>query len=215
MKKGRGIRVLLSIAVISSDGSFVPFDCPVQHELFVVKTSGWGKARTEAFCKANYDLIVMINGDVKIHAEFWGWLKTLRPGEFVFARQGSHVSSRIFAAHWVTLHRAGGFDSSIDYYFEDGDFYVRALNAGLVCRIVPEDCYEHHNHNPHFRDSLHFLKYSWEQCKMYVKYPLYVYRTPLLFFRNTVRKKRFFVDLPLKLVGLVYWLVRKELNLLE
>lgn len=207
-----GWNKLFSVAVLSLDGKqHYPLNCSVPHECFVESSKGWGAARVNVMHRASCDLVVMINGDVQVKPELWNYVSKLKPGSFLMCREGEHVSSRIFAIHFSDYIKTGGFDPEIKYVFEDGDFYLRALNAGLKPMIIPSSLYSHVEHRHIVFDSRKAWKFDFEYCRMLVKYKRHVRRNLVWFFFQPFSLKRL-PNMAFRVFATIYWLFRFRRN---
>ena len=147
-------------------------DCPVPYQLITTNVQGVGKARHEGALKAKYPLIAMFDDDLTILPQVWKAILELNQGEFLLTHLGEHLSSRVFAIHKTDYFKVGGFDTSIKYTFEDGDFAIRAQKTGLKLKILPPQLLIHNEHlhrgaSGPFGMNLGFWK---EYARLYVKY---------------------------------------------
>jgi glycosyltransferase involved in cell wall biosynthesis len=179
-------------------------------ELLYSHKKGIGAAREDLMIRSQGDLIVMLDDDITVKVGLAEFLLSLKSGEFAMAKVGNHVSTRVFAIHRLDYHLTDGFDSSIKYVFEDGAFYVDAINKGLKFREVPADLYSHREHVNRTGDSRKFASW-WEHSKMLVKYKHYVYPGIVGFFglRSAIKQPHILL---VKTVGVIYWVIWSKLN---
>ena len=182
---------------------------------FVSRAVGFGKARNVgAIMSGKNGLMVQFNDDLILSSAIWAFLLTLKPGEFAFQIDrscGTHVCSRVFAIYLEDFWKVGGFDSNLKYFFEDGDFYHRAILHGLRFREVPETLAIHIPHAHAFYKPKKWLATESEFCMLFVKY-----NQNLISFS---RLDRFFVPFRdyrvaiqhfiLRIIFLNYWLLRR------
>ena len=170
------------MAVLSLDGSHGALNCSLPHELLIVRVRGWGLARCVALKRASCGFIVIVNGDVDVEAELWPVLLGCGRGEFFMTNYRGGACSRVFAG-WVEDVARVGFDAGLKYIFEDGDFYVRALRAGLRCRVVPDGLFSHveHRHDFIYNPRSSFL-FDIEYSRMMARYKFFVRRDLFNFF---------------------------------
>lgn len=147
-------------------------DCPVPYQLIVTNVRGVAKARHAGALKAKYPLIAMFDDDLTIMPPVWKAILGLKQDEFLLTHVGEHLSSRVFAIHKSDYLSVGGFDTSIKYTFEDGDFAIRAQRAGLKLKILPPQLLIHNEHlhrgaSGPFGMNLGFWN---EYARLYVKY---------------------------------------------
>ncbi len=204
----------LNIVVVSNKPlnkikTFETLNCPYRYRLIVCGAAGFGNARNVAAkVFGGSGLMVQFNDDLVLSSKIWDWLCGLERGEFAFQCVDGRACSRVFAIWLEDYWRVGGFDSSLKYYFEDGDFYQRAIDAGLRFRRVPNSLARHIPH-------VHAL-YNPKMCQM-AKIDNEVARVFVTHKRHAFdRFNRFFVPfrdyrvvvqhLVLRSVFLVYWI---------
>jgi glycosyltransferase involved in cell wall biosynthesis len=99
-------------------------DLPEGSEIIVSTKQGLGFARNYGAFRCRYDLMVQLDDDLEIYPEFWGWVQSLKVGEFAMGTvDGVNPATRVFAIHLQDFFAVGGFDSSFRYIFEDWDFF--------------------------------------------------------------------------------------------
>lgn len=135
------------------------------------QTPGFGAARNYGakLCGSS-GLMVQFNDDLVLYPHLFSWLRTIQRGEFALQIVGSNVCSRVFALHVSDYWRVGGCDSRIKYYFEDGDFYIRALKAGLKFRKVPDMFVHHIPHQHALYNPVKNIYVSVEVARLYHKF---------------------------------------------
>lgn len=142
----------MQIAIITNKESsqirlFDSFYCPLPYRLILCRARGFGAARNVA-AKAFGDkgLMVMFNDDLVLSPKIWDFIVSVKRGEYAMQVEGPHVCSRVLVVHLEDYWSIGGCDESLRYYFEDGDFHIRAQKQGLKLRVVPA---EYAKHIPH------------------------------------------------------------------
>jgi GT2 family glycosyltransferase len=188
--------------------------CPFHCEAIFVRTSGIGLARSMGALAAKGDLIVMLDSDLHVKPELWAWLLTLKHGTFAMVKNPEHqsYSSRVFAMHKDDYVKTGGFDHSLKYLWEDGEFALRASNLGFKIVPVPSNLYQHIAHQPRFQKKQFFVQFNWEYARLIVKFNRRIYPRPARwFFDQTSLKKRQFnlQHVMVRMVGFFFWNLRK------
>ena len=122
--------------------------------------------------KTKNPLVVMLDDDLILSKQVWSIILGLQENEFLLTRWRSHLSSRVFAIHKNDYDRVGGFDPSFHFSFEDGEFALRAQNAGLKLKVLPPNLFTHIAHSRRensgpFGMNLGFWK---EYAEHYVKF---------------------------------------------
>ena len=188
--------------------------CPLDHEVIFVRALGIGLARSLGASAAKGDLIVMLDSDLILKPELWHWLANLRRGTFAMVKNYEHnsYSSRVFAMHKDDYVKTGGFNPSLKYLWEDGEFVLRASNLGFKIVPVPSNLYQHIEHQLRCQDKQFFVPFNWEYARLIVKFNRRIYpRLARWFFDQTSLKKRQFNLQPtmVRLVGFFFWNLRR------
>jgi hypothetical protein len=185
------------------------------NKIYFARKKGFGAARNEAAQYFNCGLMLQLNDDLIINSEvLLHFAESIQMGEFAFQlaheSTGDRPCSRVFIIHVEDLARIGGFDNSLQYYFEDGEFFYRALNYGLKFRQVPDEAALHINHVHAFYRPKNWVASEAEICRLFV-----LYDQKLCLFENV---DRFFVPFRdyrvvlqhfiLRVVFLVYYILR-------
>lgn len=202
--------VPFSLAVLSLDGSHGVLNCSLPHETWIVKVRGWGLARYLALGSARCSFVVMVNGDVDVKAELWPILLSCQRGEFFMTNYNGGACSRVFAG-WAEDVARVGFDASLRFIFEDGDFYARALNKGFKFRVVPGNLFVHHEHRHDFifNPRTSFL-FDIEYSKMMARYKFFVRRDLFNFFLQPWCLRRL-PNMLLRVFATLFFIVRGAL----
>jgi hypothetical protein len=157
-----------------------------------------------------------LNDDLVISPELWRYVLSLKRGEFGLqvihnTKSGDQPCSRVFAIYGSDYWRVGGCDNSLKYFFEDGEFYIRALEAGLQFRRVPNECAVHIPHRHAFYDNkARVFAVTSEVCHVFVKYKRRVSCDFVGFF-VPFRDYRVVVQhLVLRIGFMVYWIIRGD-----
>jgi glycosyltransferase involved in cell wall biosynthesis len=182
--------------------------CPLPYDVEIIRESGLGYARDVGVSYAKSNLVVMLDDDLVIKPKLWNLLLNIQPREFFMCHEGEHLSSRIFAIHRDDYNRAGGFDPSIKYMFEDGDFAIRAQKAGLKLKVIPSHLYGHVAHKRRVDDINRMARMNFEYSQMLVKYKRHVFRNLFEFFWRPFDWRVKLQDLTTKIVFTVYWIMK-------
>ena len=175
----------------------------------VVRTQGLGFARNLGVSKCNSDLVFMFDDDLIFGQNLMDLLLKVKPGEFAIAHNRDHYSTRVFAIHRSDYFNVGGFDSSIKYVFEDGDFVLRALKNGLKLKVVPSSLYFHVEHVPNrHKGGLAVFRLNKEYCRMLVKYKREVFSNLFMFFWYPKDYKIKLQDLVSKGFFMVFYIIK-------
>lgn len=171
---------MIYIVIISKQSgleskTYRSLSCPFPHRLIISHAVGWGKARNAgAKASGQTGLMVQLNDDLQISPELWKFVLTVKQGEFAFQiyNEGgfSVPCSRVFIIHLEDFWRIGGCDSKLKYYFEDGEFYHRAIANGLKFRCVPTELATHTPHRHAFYNPRNWLQVEAEAAKVYVRF---------------------------------------------
>lgn len=182
--------------------------CPVSYEFIVVSYDGIGFARHAGVLRSTGNLIVMFDDDVILNPKIWSYILNLSRGTFFMAVNCGNISTRAFAIHRQDYDLIGGFDPTIKYCFEDGDFYVRALRQGLTCKFIPTTLCTHLPHLHRTTDRWLLVRLSWEYTHMLVKYKRYVFKNMFEFFVHPRDWRLFLWSFVTRVVGTLYWLLK-------
>lgn len=179
------------------------------HEIILVKAKGLAQARNQGARTARGELIVMFDDDLQLKEGFWKFLKTIEHGQFFMAKVYDNISTRVFAIYAEDFWRVGGFDESIKYIFEDGDFMIRALKTGMKLRIVPDKFFHHIPHLPRQRNKWLLCLLTWEYVRLLLKHKRLVARKGFIrFFLEPFDYRVFPFHFVTKLFAVPYWLLR-------
>lgn len=181
--------------------------CPIPYQLIVARDEGLGYARHLGFQRSNGDLIVMFDDDLILDGKIWRYILRLEKGSFIMGVNYGNISTRVFAIHRCDYTRVGGFDCKLRYCFEDGDFYIRALRAGLTCKFLPSKLYAHIPHRHRTADRWLLVRLSWEYSHVLVKYKRYVFKNMFEFFLRPFDYKVFAWSFVTRVTGTLYWLL--------
>jgi GT2 family glycosyltransferase len=205
--------VLISIVIPTAKSEAKTIEslkhCPLPYELLITHANGLGEARHNAIIAAKNELVAMFDDDIIIYPQLWQHVQSLKSNEFLIAHVGEHISTRVFVIHKADYLKVGGFDPKIKYIFEDGDFYLRAQEAGLVPKIVPQSLYEHPYHPPRTQNRKTLIHLSWEYSRLYVKYKRNLHNYPTDFFIRPLDYKVFLFHFPIKIIGIIFWWLHK------
>ena len=172
MKKISIIVPIYSNCKVQTDLSSCPFD----NEVIFVRAVGIGLARSLGDSAAKGDLIVMLDSDLILKPELWYWLANLRRGTFAMVKKAiwnyehNSYSSKVFAIHKDDYVKTGGFNPSLKYLWEDGEFALRASELGFKIAPVPSTLYEHIEHEPRCLNKQFFILFNWEYARLFVKF---------------------------------------------
>ena len=191
--------------------------CPQNCDAIFVRNLGIGLARSVGASAAKGDLIVMLDSDLVVKPELWTWLLTLKNGTFAMAKNTEHrnYSSRIFAIHRDDYVKVGGFNPSLKYLWEDGEFALRASNLGFKVVAVPSDLYQHIEHEPRCRNKQFFISFNWEYARLMVKFNRRIYPNLANWFFDLLNlKERQFNLKPImvRIVGFFFWNMKRIIN---
>jgi hypothetical protein len=169
---------------------------------------GVGAARKDLVERSGGNLIIMLDDDIIFSSKLLCFLSDIHFGEFAMAVVDGHVSTRVFAINRYDYDKTSGFDSSIKYVFEDGAFFIDAINHGLKFKVVPSNLFSHKEHVNRTGDKRKFASW-WEHSRMLVKYKNYVYPGLIGFFglRSILKQPHIFL---VKTVGTIYWILRRK-----
>ncbi len=187
--------------------------CPVEYSLVISHSEGVATARNEGARKfPNGSLLIMFDDDLTLKPSIWAFLLKLRRYEFSMCNVSDYISTRVFACWAETFWSLGGFDESIHYIWEDGDFYRRAIQTGFKFRLVPSSLYYHEDHKA-VREvtRARAFKTVWEYSKLFAHYNRWVEPKMWNFFVKPFKKKHF-RDVIFKLVSVLYWLTIRRLT---
>ena len=189
-------------------------NCPLDHEVIFVRALGIGLARSLGASVAKGDFIVMLDSDLILKPELWLWLVNLKQGTFAMAKNYEHnsYSSRVFAMHKDDYVKTGGFNPSLKYLWEDGEFALRASEVGFRIIPVPSNLYEHIEHEPRCLSKQFFILFNWEYARLFVKFNKKIYpRVERWFLDQANPKKAKFNLAPIlvRLAGFFFWNLRR------
>jgi glycosyltransferase involved in cell wall biosynthesis len=184
--------------------------CLFDHEVIVERATGIGLARNLGVLKSKGDIIVMLDSDLNVKPELWHWLVKLRRGTLAMVKNCKHqsYSSRVFAIHREDYLKIGGFNSSLKYLWEDGEFALRASEKGFKIAPVPLTMYEHLEHEPRCLKSQFFIPFNWEYARLFVKFNRKIYpRVERWFLDQANLKKGRLNAAPIlvRLAGFFFW----------
>ena len=166
---------MLNIAIITNKPTsqiktLQTLQCPQPHRITLSRAKGFSNARNAAITIGG--LNIQLNDDLILTPKLWEFAQTIKPGEFAFQlaheATGDRPCSRVFMIYPEDFYIAQGFDKDLNYFFEDGDFYYRALSKGLKFRAVPDEAAIHIPHKHAFYKPK--PKAEFEAAKIYVKY---------------------------------------------
>lgn len=188
--------------------------CPWNFEAIFVTNFGIGLARSAGASAAKGDLIVMLDSDLFVKPELWTWLLTLKNGTFAMAKDPEHLgySSRVFAIHKDDYVKIGGFNPSLKYLWEDGEFALRASLLGFKVAPVPSNLYHHVEHQGRFQNKQLFIQFNWEYARLVVKFNRKIYPNITMWFFDMLNlKKRQFNLQPsmVRLAGFFFWNIKR------
>lgn len=121
------------------------------YETVVSRENGLGYARNYGARKANGDLLVFLDDDLTLNPQITSHLN-VTCGSFAMAFLGGFPCTRVLAIHREDFWGIGGFDESIRFTGEDRDFYMRAVDAGLIFKQIPMSLVTHTPHTPRYRN---------------------------------------------------------------
>jgi hypothetical protein len=210
-----GTRRIINIAIISNKQlpeikTLKTLSCPYPHKIILSGIKGFSRARNAAFVSTG--LNVQLNDDLVLSPKLWDFASELKPGEFAFQvaheLTGDRPCSRVFMIFPEDFLKVGGFDNSIWYFFEDGDFFYRALEKGLKFRSIPDEAAIHIPHKHAFYKPK--FQAESEAAMIYVKYgermmPFKYVDRFFIPFRDYHVALQHFV---LRTVFMVYWIIR-------
>jgi glycosyltransferase involved in cell wall biosynthesis len=184
--------------------------CLYNCETIIVRNFGIGFARSIGASAAKGDLLVMLDSDLLVSPKLWTWLLKLKRGTFAMAKNSERrsYSSRVFAMHKDEYLNVGGFDASLKYLWEDGEFALRASTLGFKVAVVPSSMYRHIDHQRRFQNKQFFIPFNWEYARLYVKFSRKIYPNLAFWFFDMINlKKRQFNFLPtmVRLIGFFFW----------
>jgi hypothetical protein len=188
--------------------------CPYPHRVILSRAIGFSNARNTAITIGG--LNVQLNDDLVLSPKLWEFASTIKQGEFAFQiaheETGDRPCSRVFMIYPEDFHIAEGFDSELKYFFEDGDFYYRALSKGLKFRAIPDEAAIHIPHKHGFYKPK--VQAESEAAMVYVKYgqqmmPFKHIDRFFIPFRDYHVTLQHFV---LRVTFMVYWITRGIIN---
>jgi glycosyltransferase involved in cell wall biosynthesis len=203
----------LSVIIPVQSGCDIQTDlssCPFDNEVIVVRNFGIGQARSVGASTAKAELIVMLDSDLVVTAELWTWLSALKKGTFAMTKNPGRASysSKIFAIHKDDYLKIGGFDSSLRYLWEDGEFALRASALGFKVAPVPPSMYLHIEHQSRCLNKQYFVYFNWEYARLFVKFRKRIYPNLTMWFFDmlNLRKRQFnFQPTMVRLSGFFFW----------
>jgi len=157
-------------------------DFPENIQDFQVDDSkGLSLARNLLAEKAETNVLIFGDDDIKIADSLWGKIEDPLPLQKIYMYQGgNHPVSRLLIIRKETFAFLGGFDENIKYNGEDFDLYLRALDAGLFVSIIPSG---YVLHKPHSKRN--WARYHFESPYVRIKHRkcgvnFFIYRNPLV-----------------------------------
>ena len=191
--------------------------CPPNCEAIFVRNRGIGRARSVGASIAKGDLIIMLDSDLVVKPELWTWLLTLKNGTIAMAKNIEHhnYSSRIFAIHIDDYDKVGGFNPSLKYLWEDGEFALRASNLGFKVVAVPSDLYQHIEHEPRCQNKQFFISFNWEYARLIVKFNRMIYPNVANWFFDllNLRERQFNLKpIMVRIVGFFFWNMKRTIH---
>ena len=184
--------------------------CPLNIEVIVVKNFGIGLARSIGASAAKGDLIVMLDSDLVVAPELWTWVLALKNGTFAMTKNAERASysSKVFAIYKDDYLKIGGFDSSLKYLWEDGEFALRASSLGFKVAPVPSSLYRHIEHQSRCLNKEYFVYFNWEYARLFVKFKRRIYPNLIMWFFDmlNLRRGRFnFQPTMVRVCGFFFW----------
>ena len=188
-------------------------NCPFDAEVIIVRSLGVGLARSMGASVAKGELIVMLDSDLIVSPRLWTWLLTLRRGTFAMAKnpERTSYSSRVFAIHKDDYAKVGGFDPSLKYLWEDGEFAMRASSRGFKVQPVQPNLYKHFEHQSRCLNREEFVYFNWEYARLFVKFRRKIYPNLAMWFFDMINlKKRKFNLQPttVRIWGFFFWNIK-------
>ena len=181
----------------------IPYPC------FISRVFGFGPARNYgAKHYGNSGLMVQFNDDLVLNPRIWGFIQAFKRGEFGLQIVDEWVCSRVFVIHLEDYWKVGGCMENIKFAFEDGDFYLRALQAGLRFRRIPSNLAIHIPHQHSWMSMKNIAKIDSEWSRLFVKYKRNAKRNMFAFFIRPFHWKVVFQHFVLKVFFTNYWLLR-------
>ena len=195
---------------IQTEASGCLYNC----EMIIVRNSGIGLARSVGASAAKGDLLVMLDSDLVVSPKLWMWLLKLKRGTFAMAKNFEHrsYSSRVFAMYKEDYLKVGGFDPSLKYLWEDGEFALRASTLGFKVAPVPSSMYQHNDHQKRFQNKQFFIPFNWEYARLYVKFNRKIYPNLAMWFFDMInlKKREFnFQSAMVRLSGFFFWNLKR------
>jgi GT2 family glycosyltransferase len=182
---------------------------PVGSSLVVSRAFGFGLARNDgAKLLGNHGLMVQFNDDLVLSPKIWDFVFSVKHGEFAFQVVDEWVCSRVFVVHLEDYWGVGGCDENIKFAFEDGDFYLRAVKAGLKFKRVPDSLAVHIPHEHCWMRMKNIAQVDWEWSRLFVKYKRQAKRNMFGFFIRPFHWHVVFQHFVLKVSFTVYWIIR-------
>ena len=185
-------------------------NCPLNSEVIFIRNFGIGQARSIGASAAKGDLIVMIDSDLVVAPELWTWVLSLKKDTFAMTRnvERASYSSRVFAIHKDDYFKIGGFDSSLKYLWEDGEFALRASSLGFKVSPVPSRMYRHIEHQSRCQNRQSFIYFNWEYARLFVKFRRTIYPNLIMWFFDmlNLRRRQFnFQPTMVRVTGFFFW----------
>ncbi len=184
--------------------------CPLNSEVIIVRNSGVGFARSIGASAAKGDLLVMLDSDLVLSPELWAWILKLQKGTFAMTKNTERVSysTKVFAIHKEDYLKVGGFNSSLKYLWEDGEFALRASSLGLKVAPVPSSMYKHIEHESRCRSKDFFIYFNWEYARLFVKFRRIIYPNLAMWFFDMLNLTKLQLNLKPTMVrasGFFFW----------
>ena len=205
----------LSIVIVSNKpvekmATLKTLNQPKFSSLIITRAFGFGKARNEGAVLSGKGLMVQLNDDLVLNPNLWEFAESFKRGEFGFQVVGEWVCSRVFIINLEDYWRIGGCDSNIKFAFEDGDFYIRALKAGLKFRRVPDDLAVHIPHEHSWMSMKNIAQIDWEWSRLFVKHKRQAKRNMVAFFFRPFHWRVIFQHFVLKTCFTIFWIIRGQ-----
>jgi glycosyltransferase involved in cell wall biosynthesis len=183
---------------------------PLNSEVIIVRNSGVGFARSIGASAAKGDLLVMLDSDLVLSPDLWSWILKLQKGTFAMAKnpERASYSTKVFAIHKEDYLEVGGFNPSLKYLWEDGEFALRASSRGLKVTPVPSNMYKHIEHESRCRNKDFFIFFNWEYARLFVKFRRIIYPNLAMWFFDmlNLRKQQFNLQpIMVRVSGFFFW----------
>lgn len=189
--------------------------CPFPHKLVLCRAFGFGTARNTGALGLDNNLVVQLNDDLVLSPMLWQFAMTINDGEFAFQvvtnnKGEGQPCSRVFIIHKKDYWRVGGCDNSLKYFFEDGDFYDRAIAAGLKFKAAPDSLAVHipHVHAFYNPPMAKLARIESEVCRVFVKHKRKVTSDFVGFFVPFRDYRVVLQHFILRVLFMVYWIIR-------